>query len=622
MAVSAGDVLEVGVFRLAVEPDRTETLPAADPPETNEIHAELPVAGAAPQPPADAASGTPDDLAAVLYRLSQTLLTVTDPDVLMDRFLAEALSALPGDGIALVRADPLTGRLEVRARRERRAGPAVPGEAGSDAPRISRTLVTRCMEERRALLVDNVDGHPSLGDQTSVARHRIRSLMCAPLPAPPGRRSLPEKPEKPDKAKSSAQAEEAPPLGAVCVVSRRLDTAFNESALRRLATLCNLAALALAGALERRRLAEENAALKGGPALSRLLTADARMKEILAAVLRVAALNTTVLITGETGSGKELIAAAVHENSLRCKGPLVKINCAAISESLLESELFGHERGAFTDARTRRIGKLEAAHGGTLFLDEVGEMSPAVQAKLLRALEQREFERLGGNETVRVDVRFVAATHRDLRKMVDDGRFREDLFYRLSVMPIRLPPLRERAGDIPHLAAHFLREFAASAGCEAPAPSEPALRRLTAYRWPGNVRELRNVMERLVILHAGRTLSEADVADALGPGASSSGASGAGASGAGASGAGASGAGASGAGDSRPPLAGSGSGESAAPAEGGAAGETLADARTRFENEMIRRTLGSVGGNVTEAAKRLGMTREALSRRIHREKPQ
>jgi transcriptional regulator with GAF, ATPase, and Fis domain len=545
-----GDVIEAGVFRLVFEQDRAE--PVADPPaETNEIQAAVPVN--IPPPPA---SGGADRTAEVLYRLSGALLTVADPDLMMDRFLAEVLAVLPGDSAALVRADPLSGRLEVRRRAER--DPA----AADDPPRISRTLLARCIEDRKALLVDNVEGHPALGDQTSVQRHQIRSILCAPLPG---------------------RGKDAVPLGAVCLVSRRFNTAFDETALRLLTVTANLAALALSGALDRERLRAENAGLRPGPALQRLLTADPRMKDVLAAVLRVAVLPTTVLVTGETGTGKELIAAALHENSLRCNGPLVKVNCAAISESLLESELFGHEKGAFTDARARRIGKLESAHKGTLFLDEAGEMSPAVQAKLLRALETREFERLGGNDTVKADVRFVAATHRDLAAMVRKGTFREDLFYRLSVVPIRLPALRERPGDIPLLAGHFLREFSAAAGTAPPALTESAAARLREYPWPGNVRELRNVMERLSILQAGRTLTADDVADALGQRVGAV------------------------------PL-----GEPPSRDGSGAAIETLAAARARFEAEHIRRALEATRGNITEAARRLGLTREALSRRIHR----
>jgi transcriptional regulator with GAF, ATPase, and Fis domain len=552
-----GDVLDVGVFRLVFEQTAPEPLPA-DPPETNEVQATVPI---------EAAAETGGDVvAAVLYRLSESLLTEPDPDLLMDRFLAEVLGALPGDSAAVVRSEPLTGRLEVRRRRDR-----VPDPAGQ--ARISRTLIQRCIEERRALLVDNVEGHPSLGDQTSVQKHQIRSVMCAPLPG---------------------RGKNAVPLGAVCLVSRRFTAGFNEKALRLLTTMSNLASLALAGALEQHRLKTENAALRGTPAISRLLTTDRKLKEIIGSALKVAVLPTTVLLTGETGTGKELIASLLHENSLRCNGPLVKVNCAAISESLLESELFGHEKGAFTDARQRRIGKIEAAHGGTLFLDEIGEMSLKVQAKLLRAVEQREFERVGGNDAVHVDVRFVAATHRNLAEMAARGEFREDLLYRLNVMPLHLPPLRDRIADIPVLAEHFAREFAGGAGTAAPKFGDQALLRLQSYGWPGNVRELRNVIERLCILHPGRNLTADNVVECLGssipagPHSQSV----------------------------LPVPAGMYRGSDEATEK-----VSLAEARAHFENEMIKRVLNQTGGNVTEAARKLGMTREALSRRIHKQDP-
>ena len=220
-------------------------------------------------------------------------------------------------------------------------------------------------------------------------------------------------------------------------------------------------------------------------------------------VSRVAATNTNVLITGETGTGKELVARAIHDASPRRERLLVKVNCAAISAGLVESELFGHEKGAFTGAVQRRKGRFELAHGGTLFLDEVGELPPETQVKLLRVLQEREFERVGGSETVRVDVRLIAATNRNLREMVARGRFREDLYYRLAVFPVALPPLRERVADIPLLVRSFLLRFARQAGRPIQDVTPEAMDELVSYRWPGNVRELQNVIERAVILARG-----------------------------------------------------------------------------------------------------------------------
>jgi len=227
----------------------------------------------------------------------------------------------------------------------------------------------------------------------------------------------------------------------------------------------------------------------------------------------VAATNTNVLVTGETGTGKELVARAIHEGSPRRERLLVKVNCAAISAGLVESELFGHEKGAFTGALQRRRGRFELAHGGTLFLDEIGELPLETQVKLLRVLQEREFERVGGSQTIHVDVRVVAATNRNLPEMVAAGRFREDLYYRLAVFPVSLPPLRERADDIPLLVHSFLRRFARQAGKRIDDVTPEAMRRLTTYRWPGNVRELQNVIERAVILSRRPVLDVEALAD-------------------------------------------------------------------------------------------------------------
>ena len=224
------------------------------------------------------------------------------------------------------------------------------------------------------------------------------------------------------------------------------------------------------------------------------------MQRVLKLVTQVARSRANVLIMGESGTGKELIASAVHHNSKRREGPFVRLNCASLAESLLESELFGHEKGSFTGALGQRRGRFEQAEGGTLFLDEVGEIPGATQVKLLRFLQEREFERVGGNQTIHVDVRVVAATNRDLKKMVEEGDFREDLYYRLNVVQIELPPLRARKSDIPVLAQHFLRRYATENEIELEGFSDAALRALLAYPWPGNVRELENAIERAVVL--------------------------------------------------------------------------------------------------------------------------
>ncbi len=265
-------------------------------------------------------------------------------------------------------------------------------------------------------------------------------------------------------------------------------------------------------AWEKRQLARENALLQSQ--LERqaeeepILTQYAPMQAVLSVVQRVAPSDSAVLITGESGTGKELIARALHRLSLRAAGPLVDVNCAAIAEGVVESELFGHEKGAFVGATERKLGLFELADGGTVFMDEIGALDPRLQGKLLRVLEHGAFYRVGGTQRVAVDVRVVAASNRDLAAHVESGEFRADLFYRVNTISIALPPLRERAVDIPLLATHFLRRFA---GPQPPALAPEALDALQAYRWPGNVRELRNVIERAVLLRSGEQITSADL---------------------------------------------------------------------------------------------------------------
>jgi two-component system response regulator HydG len=282
----------------------------------------------------------------------------------------------------------------------------------------------------------------------------------------------------------------------------------------------------VAQALQKRRLLQENRQLKARIAgLSQptsIVGQSPALRAVLDVIRQAAPSVATVLLLGESGTGKELFARAVHDHSLRASGPFVPINCAAIPESILESELFGYERGAFTGANARKEGRVERAHGGTLFLDEIGELSPAVQAKLLRVLQEGEIERLGGTQAVRVDCRFVAATNRDLAAAVKDGRFREDLFYRLNVIQVRLPPLRERPEDVPLLASHFLLRAAAKNQKAVRGMTDAALAALEAWSWPGNVRELENALERAVVLTRGDQIDEGDLPDPVRAAASSS----------------------------------------------------------------------------------------------------
>jgi two-component system response regulator HydG len=269
--------------------------------------------------------------------------------------------------------------------------------------------------------------------------------------------------------------------------------------------------LVIRRALDRRKLRDEatelRARLKDKLRFDSIVGSSPAMQAVFDVIEQVAPTKATVLITGESGTGKELVAQAIHENSPRASAPFVKLHCAALAETLLESELFGHERGSFTGATGRREGRFKQAEGGTLFLDEIGEISPGLQVKLLRFLQERTFERVGGNETLKVDVRIIAATNRDLAAETASGKFREDLYYRLNVVNIEMPPLRARPSDLLPLATHFLRRFATENGKKVEGFADDAVERITGYRWPGNVRELENVIERSVVLCDGPKLT-------------------------------------------------------------------------------------------------------------------
>ncbi|OGK82387.1 MAG: transcriptional regulator [Candidatus Rokubacteria bacterium GWC2_70_16] len=332
--------------------------------------------------------------------------------------------------------------------------------------------------------------------------------------------------------------------------------------------------LLLGHALEARRLTQENRELRlrlrETAGLKPLLGRSAAMQRLRETIEQVAATDAAVLVLGESGTGKELAAHAIHYGGARAERPFVKVSCAALPEGLLESELLGHERGAFTGARERRKGRFELAHGGTLLLDEVGDMSPQTQAKLLRVLQEREFERVGGTDTIRVDVRLITATNRDLEALVAEGNFREDLYYRLNVVPVRMPPLRERVEDIPILAAHFLGSCAERWGKPVPEVTPEALALLCRYPWPGNVRELQHAVESMLVFSRGGAIAAEDLPPAI-------------------------------RGDER----------TADPAERHS-GATLRD----LERQAVLRTLVATGGNRRKAAEILGIGLKTLYRKI------
>src|SRR5881296_3362680 len=330
-------------------------------------------------------------------------------------------------------------------------------------------------------------------------------------------------------------------------------------------------------ALERRDLIEQNRALQ--QRLDDLLQQGAvigsspAFRRTMALVEQVADSSATVLIQGESGTGKELVARTIHARSARSRGPLVAVNCAALPETLLESELFGYEKGAFTGAAGRKEGRFELANGGTLFLDEVADLSLVTQPKILRVLQEGEFERLGGTRTLQVDVRIVAATNQDLAEMVKEKRFREDLYYRLNVITVRVPPLRERHEDIPMLAQHFLRVYAAKNGRKLEGFSNEALERLESYAWPGNVRELENLIERTVLLARKDRLDAEDLPEEV-------------------------------AGVKRPPR--------------DAILELVGTPLAEVEQRLLDETLRITGGNKTQAAKLLGIDVRTVARKLER----
>jgi len=301
-------------------------------------------------------------------------------------------------------------------------------------------------------------------------------------------------------------------IGVVEVLNKVGRPQFSNDDLELLQVFANLAASAATNAQAHERLKSENRVLIAGQtAGATIIGGSAGLRAVLDLCARVANSNATVLLLGETGTGKELISRHIHGNSSRREKPFIAINCAALPETLLESELFGHEKGAFTGAASQKLGRFELANGGTLFLDEIGEISQSTQIKLLRVLQEREFVRVGGTKTVACDVRIIAATNRDLGKEIKAGRFREDLYYRLNVFPIETPPLRQRRDDIPLLVDHFVELSARQLNVSAPRPSDAALALLTSYNWPGNIRELQNVVERAVLLSDGKSIEPAQL---------------------------------------------------------------------------------------------------------------
>jgi DNA-binding NtrC family response regulator len=347
----------------------------------------------------------------------------------------------------------------------------------------------------------------------------------------------------------------------------------------------------VASILQASSLGVENARLRrelvGDGQFGRMIGASSAMRSVFEMAERVAATDATVLILGESGTGKDLLAQEIHERSPRASGPFVAVNCAALPENLIESELFGYEKGAFTGAAQQRKGKFELASGGTLFLDEIGDMNPVTQAKVLRALENRKIERLGGSQSIDVDVRVISATHRDLPAEIAAGKFREDLYYRIRVVTLKLPALREHAEDVPMLAASFVRQLGARHGRESKLSRE-AIAALEKYSWPGNVRELRNAIERTLVLSSGGEISVADLPEEICSGKAAAGGGSA--------------------------VAGGASGGDAVT---GFLGESdFREAKRQFEVAFLKRKLEAHRWNVSKTAEEIGLHRQSLQEKL------
>jgi len=358
--------------------------------------------------------------------------------------------------------------------------------------KVSRTVANRVIREGTAILGCDVPHTGELRDVESLAESQVRSLLCVPL-------TVFER-----------------VTGCIYLDSTQAANRFTEDHLQLVAGIAGICAVALDNARRLQWLEDENRRLFGEISKSHSLVGESSpMEEVYRFIAKAAPSDSTVLIDGESGTGKELVARALHSGSARAKKPFIAISCAAIPESLLEAELFGHERGAFTGANALKKGKLEFADGGVVFLDEIGELPLSIQVKLLRVLQEREFERLGGTRPVKVNIRLIAATNRDLKKAIKNGEFRSDLYYRLAVVGITLPPLRKRRGDIPLLARHFIQKYASSCGMKAKPVSREAMACLANYEWPGNVRELENAMERALVLGASDTILPEDLPETV-----------------------------------------------------------------------------------------------------------
>jgi transcriptional regulator with GAF, ATPase, and Fis domain len=420
-----------------------------------------------------------------LLKISRIVHAIRDLNDLQGQLLDLIFEVAPSGRGAILLADRESHEFNSTFARMRQAGQ-------TQLVKVSRTVARQVLEQGIAMLGSDVPGNSELREVESLAASQVRSLLCVPL--------------------TVFQRV----IGCIYLDSDSLSSRLNEEHLQLVTAIAGISAVALENARRLHWLEQENERLTVEVSQERSLVGEGtRMKEVYQFLKRVAPTDSTVLIEGESGTGKELAARALHRNSPRAGKPFVAINCSAIPETLLESDLFGHERGAFTGAAALKKGRLEVADGGVVFLDEIGELALALQVKLLRVLQEREFERVGGLHPIKVDIRLIAATNSNLEQSVRDGKFRQDLYYRLAVLKITMPTLRDRRDDIPMLVRHFVQKHAKRCKVKPRPVSREALACLVNYDWPGNVRELENAIERALVLGASDMILPEDLPESL-----------------------------------------------------------------------------------------------------------
>jgi Nif-specific regulatory protein len=420
-----------------------------------------------------------------LLKISATINSIKDLRELQYELLKMILDVIPAEREAVLLVDESHETFMSVCGWNRLTGP-------NDSIKVSKTITNQVLHDVVALLSNDILENESVAGTPSLIASRVCSVLCVPL-------VVFEK-----------------PLGVIYLDTSDPTARFDEGHLQLLTAIAGIAAVAIENARHFESLADENKRLQDEIQLQhRMVGESPRMRDVYTFLAKVAPAESTVLIRGESGTGKELAAHAIHSNSPRAAKPFIAINCATLSETLLESELFGHEKGAFTGAIAQKRGKLEVANGGTVFLDEVGELTPMIQAKLLRVLQERQFERVGGAHPIKVDVRIIAATNKDLEEGIKNGSFRKDLYYRLNVVSIVMPPLRERRTDIPLLANYFVAKYSKQCKRRISGISPEARAVLQSYDWPGNVRELENAIERALVLGSSEVIMPDDLPESL-----------------------------------------------------------------------------------------------------------